>query len=736
MDRPRRFHEITVNRIGYQRARTRFDIPRDVPSPPGIPSYTDQLALYYVSDGSSEDSNDESEEPEQSQPEQSQYLEQRDSLLPPIAEWSMNLTALSQCHNLYFAAYVDKVNVFRLAQQVLTSKADLVMKEFKSTEAHKVGTRSLRSTCHTINRVMVGNLGNEEILLLAFDDGDIVAYYTRAIEEAVLSRSEGPPTDCGKPFFSENVGNGAWGLAIHAQSRLIAVSSNNHEVQVFAFALSSGKHQALFIEGDARFSHFTRKSDQKFAAREGGQFVPRGVDGKPLRDHNLRIVLRPDSICHNIPSIAFAEDELGEAETIVAKDVKGELWLLSIWRGDWMRLPTRPEQNDLRQFDPLGWGVMVLPQNFFKTTRTPPETSTMQEEWFVAIRDRLEDWSQTAFNEGEGVLPHASSLLRSMIPGAEVATSGNVTVTTATSTSPPPLSPSLHADLAHANERQASSAHISSHTEPHPFGLSLIHEAKHHKTTFTTSRFISDFISGSSIIIHTDRHELYLLPSGKLDLSSEASGLGIPLPKPMPTSIARNILRQDFFHVDLQFPRELADYDRLNMLGAIPELSLIVVASQVGRVALCTVTRPSVRVVVPFNRATPDVPRSTSQDTQPTSPLRRSEGSGSPRPRMYGESSCATTPRLPSSSSPSSLPTAQVLSPTPTFRIDAILPTPEEDESIRPSCGLLGIAIAPVWLGKGKQQRSRWKLMLHYHDHTILSYEISREAERGDVMVL
>jgi hypothetical protein len=29
-----------------------------------------------------------------------------------------------------------------------------------------------------------------------------------------------------------------------------------------------------------------------------------------------------------------------------------------------------------------------------------------------------------------------------------------------------------------------------------------------------------------------------------------------------------------------------------------------------------------------------------------------------------------------------------------------------------------------------------WRLMLHYFDHTILSYEISREEERGELLVL
>lgn len=41
---------------------------------------------------------------------------------------------------------------------------------------------------------MVGNLGFKEILLLARHDGDVLAYYTDAIEAAVQSHAAGYPT--------------------------------------------------------------------------------------------------------------------------------------------------------------------------------------------------------------------------------------------------------------------------------------------------------------------------------------------------------------------------------------------------------------------------------------------------------------------------------------------------------------------------------------------------------------
>jgi len=52
---------------------------------------------------------------------------------------------------------------------------------------------------HAINHLMIGELGNEEILLMACDDGDILAYNTRSIEGYIRAM------DCsdGKPWRSE-----------------------------------------------------------------------------------------------------------------------------------------------------------------------------------------------------------------------------------------------------------------------------------------------------------------------------------------------------------------------------------------------------------------------------------------------------------------------------------------------------------------------------------------------------
>ena len=148
----------------------------------------------------------------------------------------------------------------------------------------------------------------------------------------------------GDRFFAENVGSSAWGLAIHTQSRLIAVGSNAHEVQVFAFALSASSQEK--IENRARFI-----KDEKLAMRVDRfpairKKIQRTADGLIPRTHNFRRILKLNPRGDNVPSVSFADDTDGEAETVVAKDVRGALWFLHIWDGTWQRLATVPEEPD------------------------------------------------------------------------------------------------------------------------------------------------------------------------------------------------------------------------------------------------------------------------------------------------------------------------------------------------------------------------------------------------------
>jgi hypothetical protein len=69
------------------------------------------------------------------------------------------------------------------------------------------------------------------------------------------------------------------------------------------------------------------------------------------------------------------------------------------------------------------------------------------------------------------------------------------------------------------------------------------------------------------------------------------------------------------------------------------------------------------------------------------------------------------------------------------FRLDMILPRKkEEEEGLRPNLPLYGLAVAPLQASSGRASRGRrWRLILHYYDHTVLSYELSRDGETDDL---
>jgi hypothetical protein len=139
-----------------------------------------------------------------------------------------------------------------------------------------------------------------------------------------------------------------------------------------------------------------------------------------------------------------------------------------------------------------------------------------------------------------------------------------------------------------------------------------------------------------------------------------------------PDFLNRGIVRQELGTLQ----DHLRPFDRLNMLAVIPELSLVVAASQIGRAALISLTR----LDDDFSNAGPVV----------------------------------------------------------MFRLDLILPLKVHEDGHRPSVPLAGMAVAPLQtsetVGKEGLGGKRWRLLLHYVDHTILSYELFRNE--GDELVV
>ena len=125
--------------------------------------------------------------------------------------------------------------------------------------------------------------------------------------------------------------------------------------------------------------------------------------------------------------------------------------------------------------------------------------------------------------------------------------------------------------------------------------------------------------------------------------------------------------------------------ERLNMIHQIPELGVVAIGNQIGRVALLTLTTW----------------RSTEK----------------PRRKV------------------TSLPDVEVHSG---FKISAILPRQsQERRNLRPDTPLLGMAVSPVQGHRASDAgHRRYRLLMTYYDHTILSYEIFRESPGGELLIV
>jgi hypothetical protein len=59
--------------------------------------------------------------------------------------------------------------------------------------------------------------------------------------------------------------------------------------------------------------------------------LPQIENKKIARDSNFRMVFKLEPLGDNIPYVAFSDDVHGDAQSIVAKDIRGALWFFSLW---------------------------------------------------------------------------------------------------------------------------------------------------------------------------------------------------------------------------------------------------------------------------------------------------------------------------------------------------------------------------------------------------------------------
>ncbi|KAI2470018.1 hypothetical protein F4781DRAFT_442175 [Annulohypoxylon bovei var. microspora] len=589
---------------------------------------------------------------------------------PQVAPWRMNLTALSQVYNIYMVAYADKIYVSRprsCVTNALPVEPDLILQPQASTMGIIVGGYLDENFPHQVNHLIVGDLGNEEILLLAYDDGDVIGYYTRHIENELQRREREGRNNRSVPnsFFHENVGKSAWGLAVHKQSRIIAASSNTHNVSVFIFALTGHPYRHTpevdsveFFRNVIKDEHGNvvdpgRNSSQAAAAAEHGlddSKIAALESAVRRRDANWRIVLETGRIGANIPNVAFGSDADGEADRIVAVDINGRLWLMDIWHFDqrpYVKIDgLYPSHSRPRFHGPRGWGVLVLPESSFLPMKNKEDAlGLLLGDARYASNERIGRWID--ISQGIKYVPNNSLVHPWVRWGHHTQFAFN------------PLEPrraQLEAPWFDFDAAPTPSSRNDS------IGDSMSRRWRESQPDYRNKPRLETVLGDGSSIMRTYELDIELR-------SFEKGGMGIMFEK------AIDQIRPS----QAVLPLMRVAHERLANLIHVPELSLVVAASLCGRVALVTLTRPEEKGLS-FKRA---------------------------------------------------------------FKIEAILPTvQDEDRERRPICPLLGVAVGPVpfsgsvELAEKPVNAKRYRLMLHFYDLSILSYDLSRSSATDPLSII
>ena len=178
--------------------------------------------------------------------------------------------------------------------------------------------------------------------MVATDSGNVAAYHTKTIRDAIRKDPYRYSKDARsdlvglRAFFSHWVRESAWGLAIHKNARMIAVSANTEhhwhsgdgcaKIIVFAFALTSP---------DAPLQRNEDDEDEGTADTSAGSdwslWTPDDQhQGHLDRTRNFKIVL--SAHINNIPSISFVNsDEDPEGSWLLSTDIDGQMILWMIW---------------------------------------------------------------------------------------------------------------------------------------------------------------------------------------------------------------------------------------------------------------------------------------------------------------------------------------------------------------------------------------------------------------------
>ena len=136
------------------------------------------------------------------------------------------------------------------------------------------------------------------------------------------------PADDVRAFFTGNVGASAWGLAIHKEARLFAISANTHHIMIFAFAL--GGKPGEESSSDSEEDIFDGTSDDTTQDSDWNVLNGRPAPGQRA-SQNLQIILRGHRT--NIPNITFCNiDADTEGKYLISTDIENCNYIWDIWQ--------------------------------------------------------------------------------------------------------------------------------------------------------------------------------------------------------------------------------------------------------------------------------------------------------------------------------------------------------------------------------------------------------------------
>ncbi|KAL8910432.1 MAG: hypothetical protein Q9171_004270 [Xanthocarpia ochracea] len=596
---------------------------------------------------------------------------------PEVAAYRNSLVAFSQYYNLCFVASLDTILVHApiyLDQTLLPPRSTI------NIASSNTGLRGYIDPGHphSINHLVVADLGLEELVIAVTDDGDVVAYATRSIRNEINHHGSAYNTPAFhsviKPYFLRNVGKSAWGVAVHQEARLIAVSCNSTKIHVFAFALgdpsSSSSDEAsdhqdvgpdlLDSLGNIEWVHVIKQNEQL-------------LDDRSL---NLEIVLEEHQA--NIPNVVFYNPFQYDRRTgdvfLVSTDINGVTNLWSVQQRS-IIVELMPDTSPYLH----GWGLACIDPFYARQTKSTCEL-------FGAKRGIF---TNKMFTDTTDALPH--------VPGYE---SNHFTKRDRMKIAgEAPTNEVIDNDddeALHDDEDDDEDLELEySWQEPgadfwpllngHNFAtgaaeLSMppVTPSPMHATPQTSAIKPQGVKSMTFLILHTTRTDARLLQMLKIHTKDI---------RPVKAITCRSILDQDVHHMD----RYLKRLQRLNTVHHVPELGIVIIGDQMGRVAILTITR------------------------RPCNANNDKDKSGSASLDDVG------------------------------FRVEGFLPfTAQEDAGQRPKTDLLGVAVGPVQghereredlldeatgvkSRRGIREKGRpWRVMLYYWDHTVLSYEIRR----------